>query len=250
MEVNIFSIFVNILDTIEDGAFKEKQRWLLVDSLWVCFSTLRPLRLCERNMREKYVRVVLYDTNVPLRRIKNISEYRRIGSTPYLEKKAQAQMSVNKELLEYCANFARMTPRVTPLPKGCIWYPRTALVPRLYGACESSPFYWRGDPRGHNSTTCANIIACIVAAEGSGPPGTTLESQNSRKIGHSGYFPWVGYDASSWCWLPKQSNVATRDHIYLLLSIFCPTYVRIARGFSCNVVPWGQLPGGSQPSAA
>ena len=132
MEVNIFSIFVNILDTIEDGAFKEKQRWLLVDSLWVCFSTLRPLRLCERNMREKYVRVVLYDTNVPLRRIKNISEYRRIGSTPYLEKKAQAQMSVNKELLEYCANFARVTPRVTPLPKGCMWYPpycaRSSLV--------------------------------------------------------------------------------------------------------------------------
>ena len=29
-------------------------------------------------------------------------------------------MSVNKELLEYCANFARVTPRVTPLPKGCM----------------------------------------------------------------------------------------------------------------------------------
>ena len=27
-------------------------------------------------------------------------------------------MSVDKELLEYCANFARVTPRVTPLAKG------------------------------------------------------------------------------------------------------------------------------------
>ena len=34
--------------------------------------------------------------------------------------RAQVQMSVDKELLEYCANFARMTPRVTPLPKGCM----------------------------------------------------------------------------------------------------------------------------------
>ena len=35
----IFSIFVNILDTIEDGALKGKQRYWLVDSLWVCFRT-------------------------------------------------------------------------------------------------------------------------------------------------------------------------------------------------------------------
>ena len=34
--------------------------------------------------------------------------------------RAQAQMSVDKDLLEYCANFARVTPRVTPLPKGCM----------------------------------------------------------------------------------------------------------------------------------
>jgi hypothetical protein len=102
---------------------KEKQRYWLVDSLWVCFFNLRPLRLCERNMREEYVRVVRSDTNAPLRGIKNISEYRRTGPTLCLEKRAQAQMSVDKELLEYCANFARVTPRVTPLPKGCMWYP-------------------------------------------------------------------------------------------------------------------------------
>ena len=29
-------------------------------------------------------------------------------------------MPVDKELLKYCANFARVTPRVTPLPKGCM----------------------------------------------------------------------------------------------------------------------------------
>ena len=34
----------------------------------------------------------------------------------------------------------------------------------------------------------------------------------------------------------KQSNVATHYHIYVLLSIVCPTYVKIARVFSCNVV--------------
>ena len=95
MQVDIFSIFVNILDGIEDGALKESQRWLLVDSLWVCFSTLRPLRLCERNMREKYVWVVLSDTNVPLRGIKNISEYRRTGPTLCLEKSAHDKNKQN-----------------------------------------------------------------------------------------------------------------------------------------------------------
>ena len=82
------------------------------------FASFAALR--EEYVREKYVRVVRSDTNAPLRGIKNISEYRRIGSTPYLEKRDQAQMSVDKELLEYCANFARVTPRVTPLPKGCM----------------------------------------------------------------------------------------------------------------------------------
>ncbi len=46
-------------------------------------------------------------------------------------------MPVDKELLKYCANFARVTPRVTPLPKGCMCPPRTALVPRLYGATHA-----------------------------------------------------------------------------------------------------------------
>ena len=41
-------------------------------------------------------------------------------------------MPVDKEQLKYCANFARVTPRVTPLPKGCMCPPpycaRSSLV--------------------------------------------------------------------------------------------------------------------------
>ena len=49
---------------------------------------------------------------------------------------AQAQMSVDKELLEYCANFARVTPRVTPLAKGMHVIPP---VLRSFLACTGLP---------------------------------------------------------------------------------------------------------------
>ena len=97
---------------------------MLVACLWVCFSTLRlcgfAREICERNTCEWFVLILTL-------RYAESRIYPNIG--------AQAQMPVDKELLKYCANFARVTPRVTPLPKGCMCPP----VLRSFLACTGLP---------------------------------------------------------------------------------------------------------------
>ena len=64
-----------------------------------------------------------------------------------------------------------------------------------------------------------------------------LHYKDTKTFGHSFSFLLIFKTLrASYLQVGNLSNVATHYHIYVLLSIVCPTYVKIARVFSCNVV--------------